>query len=245
MYIYKFELNRNGAVGSVDDVEELTNSLGKLKPGLSSMLNKPDTIEAYFQKLFDEAEKIIPKEKQRTTPFLVLATAGMRLLPKPDQDAVMNKVKEILKSAKSPFLFEEDNVQVISGKKEAIFAWITVNFIQGVLTSPKRPRFSWGVLDMGGASTQNTMSFFKKSKHSTTLKMGKKSYRLFARSYLDMGLASIHDRYLDFLDQWGKKSVAKMGGVEYVKSPCHHEGFMESIGPEDMNIIGEPNSEVG
>ena len=244
MYIYKFELNRNGKVDSVDDVEELANSLGKLKPGLSSMLNKPDAIEAYFQKLFDEAGKIIPKEKERSTPFVVLATAGMRLLPEPDQDAIMNKVKEILKSAKSPFLFKDGNAQVISGKEEAIFAWITVNFIQGVLTSPKRQRFSWGVLDMGGASTQSTMSLFKKPKHSTTLKVRNKIYRLFARSYLDMGLARIHDRYLEFLDQWEKKSFAKVGAVVYVKSPCHHEGFMESIGPEGMNIIGEPNSEV-
>lgn len=245
MYIYKFILNGNGKVDSVEDVEELSNSLGKLKPGLSSMLNKPDDIEAYFQKFFDEADKIIPKEKQSSTPFAVLATAGMRLLPEPDQEAIMNKIKEILKSDQSPFLFKDDNVQVISGKEEAIFAWITVNFIQGVLTAPKRPRFSWGVLDMGGASTQNTMRLFKKPKHSTTLKLGKKIYRLFARSYLDMGLARIHDRYLEFLDQWENKTLTNMGGLEYVKSPCHHQGFMESIGPEDMNVIGEPNSEVG
>ena len=245
MYIYKFSLNRNGKIDNVDDVEKLTNSLGKLKPGLSSMLNKPDDIEAYFQKFFDEAVKIIPKEKQSFTPFVVLATAGVRLLPEPDQEAIMNKVKEILKSDQSPFLFKDDNVQVISGKEEAIFAWITVNFIQGVLTSPRRPRFSWGVLDMGGASTQNTMRLFKMTKHSTTLKLGKGIYRLFARSYLDMGLASIHDCYLEFLDQWENKTLTKVGGLEYVKSPCHHQGFMESIGSEDMNVIGEPNSEVG
>ena len=245
MYIYKFNLNGNGKVDSVDDVEELSHSLGKLKPGLSSMLHKPDDIEAYFQKLFDEAHKIIPEEKQSSTPFVVLATAGMRLLPEPDQDAIMNKVKEILRSNDSPFLFKDHNVQVISGKEEAIFAWITVNFIQGVLTSPKRPRFSWGVLDMGGASTQNTMSLFKKPKHSTTLKLGKKTYRLFARSYLDMGLATIHDRYLEFLDQWKDKSLATLGGKEYVKSPCHHHGFTESMGHKHMNIIGEPDSEVG
>lgn len=245
MYIYKFNVNRNGKVDSVDDVEELTNSLGKLKPGLSSMLNKPNDFEAYFQKLFGEAEKIIPKVKQSSTPFVVLATAGMRLLPEPDQDAIMDKVKEILKGDSSPFLFKDDNVQVISGKEEAIFAWITVNFIQGVLTSQMRPSFSWGVLDMGGASTQVTMRLFKRPQHSTTLKLGNKIHRLFARSYLDMGLASIHDHYLEFLDQWKDKSFASMGGFEYVKSPCHHHGFMESMKPLGMNIIGEPNSEVG
>ena len=245
MYIYKFNLNGNGKVDSVEDVEELSNSLGKLKPGLSSMLNKTDEIEAHFQKFLDEADRIVPKSKQSSTPFAVLATAGLRLLSEPDQDAVMNKVKEILKSDQSPFLFKEENVKVISGKEEAIFGWITVNFIQGVLTSRKRPRFSWGVLDMGGASTQNAMRLFKKPKLSTTLKLGKKNYRLFVRSYLDMGLARIHDRYLEFLDQWENKTVDEGG---YIKSPCHHQGFSQtfdvSTGHQILSVIGEPNSEV-
>lgn len=244
MYIYKFNLNGNGKVDSVEDVEELNNSLGKLKPGLSSMLNKPDEIEAYFRKFFDEADKIIPKDKHSSTPFVVLATAGLRLLPEADQDAIMDKVKEILKGDKSPFLYKEHNVQVISGRKEAIFAWMTVNFIQGVLTSPKRQRFSWGVLDMGGASTQNTMRLFKKSKHSTILKLGKKRYNLFARSYLDMGLASIHDRYLEFLHHWQNKKVDESGNI---KSPCHHEGFSETFDTMDghaVSVTGEPDSEV-
>ena len=246
MYIYKFNLNRNGKVDSVEDVEELTNLLGKLKPGLSSMLNKPDEIEAYFRKFVDEADKIIPKDKQSSTPFVVLATAGLRLLPKADQDAIMDKAKEILKGDESPFLYKEQNVQVISGEKEAIFAWMTVNFIQGVLTSPERQRFSWGVLDMGGASTQNTMRLFQKSKHSTILKLGKKRYNLFARSYLDMGLASIHDRYLEFLHHdWENKKVDKSGNI---KSPCHHEGFSETFDTLDghtVSVTGEPDSEVG
>lgn len=59
-----------------------------------------------------------------------------------------------------------------------------------------------------------------------------------------MGLVRIYDCYLEFLDQWEKKLVVKMGGVEYVKSFCYYEGFMEFMGFEDMNIIGEFNLEV-
>ncbi|KAL9960557.1 hypothetical protein ACROYT_G034032 [Oculina patagonica] len=245
MYIFKFNLNGNGKVNSVENVEELSNSLGKVRPGLSSMLNKADEIEAHFQKFFDEADKIVPKDKQSSTPFVVLATAGMRLLPESDQDAIINEVKQILKSDQSPFLFKDQNVEVISGKDEAIFAWITVNFIQGVLTSPRRQRFSWGVLDLGGASTQNTMRLFRKSRHSTTLKLGKKNYNLFARSYLDMGLARIHDRYLEFLNDWENKTVDEEGSI---KSPCHHQGFSETFDVSNAgqaaSVIGEPNSEV-
>lgn len=48
MYIYKFELNRNGKVDSVDDVEELVNFFGKFKLGFLLMFNKLDVIEVYF-----------------------------------------------------------------------------------------------------------------------------------------------------------------------------------------------------
>ena len=244
MYVYKFKLGSDGKVNNVSDVEELDNSLGKVKPGLSSMLNEPDEIEVYLQKFFDEAERIVPKDKQSSTPFIVLATAGMRLLPEADQDVIMTKVKEILKSRTTPFLYKDGNVKVISGKEEAIFAWITVNFIQGVLTSQKKQKVSWGVLDMGGASTQNAMHRYRGSPHSTNLKVGQRNYRLFARSYLDMGVARIHDRFLEFLSAWENKTVDYEG---YIKSPCHHEGYDEvfDVGAESgIDIVGEPNSDL-
>ena len=243
MYIYKFSLTGEKKVDSVSDVEEVSNSLGKVRPGLSS-LNKLDEISTYLRKFIKEASGIIPKDKQSSTPFIVLATAGMRLLPEADQEAIMNNVKQVLDSDQSPFLFKDDNVKVISGKEEAIYAWITVNFIQGVLTSPRRRVFSWGVLDMGGASTQNAMRLFRKPELSgTILKLGKKNYKLFAKSYLDMGLARIHERFLEFLDKWENKTVDDKG---YTKSPCHHDGFSETFEVEgqEMSIIGEPNSEM-
>ena len=116
-----------------------------------------------------------------------------------------------------------------------------MNFIQGVLTSRER-RVSWGTLDLGGASTQNTM-FNRKSPESEFLKIGGKGYRLFARSYLNTGLASIHQRFLKFLVKWDKNTKDKDGNI---KSPCHHNGFKETFDVEDqkVGVIGEPNSEV-
>lgn len=241
MYIYKFHLSKQEKLESVSDVEEVDNSLGKVKPGLSS-LNKLDGISEYLEKFITAAARIIPEDKQTSTPFLLLATAGMRLLTEADQEAIMNYVKQVLSSDRSPFLFKEDYVQIISGKEEAIYAWITVNFIQGVLTS-KRWTPSWGVLDMGGASTQTSTRLPRKSELATILRLGKKNYKLFAKSYLDMGLARIHDRFLEFLDEWEDKTVDDKG---YIKSPCHHKGFSETfkVGGQEMSIIGEPDSEM-
>ena len=92
MFIYKFSLNKKGKVDQVSDLEEKGNSLGKVKPGLSSLLDNLDDIPLYLEKFIEEAKKIVPQDKWDSTPFLVLATAGMRLLPEADQDVIMDKV---------------------------------------------------------------------------------------------------------------------------------------------------------
>lgn len=138
----------------------------------------------------------------------------------------------------SPFLYKEANVKVISGEEEAIFGWITVNFIQGVFMARRRVP-TWGILDLGGASTQNTFSY----KGSKIVKVGQRSYRLFAKSYLDAGLARIHERFLELLVNWGDKKEDNKGNI---LSPCHHKGFSESfdIGGQTVSLVGDPNSEV-
>ena len=92
MFIYKFSLNKKGKVDQVSDLEEKSNSLGKVKPGLSSLLDDLDNIPLYLEKFIEEAKKIVPQDKWDSTPFLVLATAGVRLLPEADQDVIMDKV---------------------------------------------------------------------------------------------------------------------------------------------------------
>ena len=92
MYVYKISLNKWGKVDEVSDLEQLENPLGKVKPGLSSLLDKKDEIASYLEKFIDSAKEIVPEDKWTSTPILVLATAGMRLLPEADQDAIMDKV---------------------------------------------------------------------------------------------------------------------------------------------------------
>ena len=92
MFIYKISLNNKAKVEEVSDLEEKSNSLGKVKPGLSSLLHNLDDIPLYMEKFIKEAKKIVPEDKWDSTPILVLATAGMRLLQEADQDLIMYKV---------------------------------------------------------------------------------------------------------------------------------------------------------
>jgi Golgi nucleoside diphosphatase len=54
-----------------------------------------------------------------------------------------------------PFYYEKGFAKIISGEEEALYGWITVNFLKGTFSALQR-QTSYGALDVGGASTQNT-----------------------------------------------------------------------------------------
>ena len=61
----------------------------------------------------------IPKSKHSETPLYILATAGMRLLSKQKQDAIINNlVNEI--PLHFDFLFSSTQIEVITGKQEGM-----------------------------------------------------------------------------------------------------------------------------
>ena len=70
-----------------------------------------------------------------------MATAGLRLLTEQQQKKILSEVRRVFKDKKvSPFQFKDENVQVISGTKEAVYDWITVNFLKGVFSTRRRVR---------------------------------------------------------------------------------------------------------
>ena len=69
----------------------------KVTPGLSSMGETPDNAFEYIRPLLTFARDNIPKEKHKETPLYILATAGMRLLEKEQQEAVISNVRKGIK----------------------------------------------------------------------------------------------------------------------------------------------------
>lgn len=77
--------------------------------------------------LLDLAKKEIPKEYWGKTPLIMKATAGLRLLPPEQAENLLNTVRELFK--KSPFLTDENSIEIMDGTDEGIFSWFTVNFL--------------------------------------------------------------------------------------------------------------------
>ena len=151
----------------------------KVSPGLSSMGDTPDTAFEYIRPLLVFASQNIPKEKHKETPLYILATAGMRLLEKEQQEAVLANLRRGI-AENFDFYFPDGHLEIISGKQEGIYQWLAINYVLGkfehadhasaneelVAVEPGRvtgdsslvfrPR-TVGALDMGGASMQLAM----------------------------------------------------------------------------------------
>ncbi|XP_014087972.2 nucleoside diphosphate phosphatase ENTPD5 isoform X1 [Bactrocera oleae] len=158
------------------------------KPGLSSFAENPSQGAHSIKLLLDDAKVFVPKEKWSTTPLVLKATAGLRLLPQHKAKNLLNAVRELFE--KSGFSVETDAVEIMDGTDEGIFSWFTVNFLLGRLSKINQA----AALDLGGGSTQVTFAptdpdqlpLYEKYMHEVnTLN---RQIAVFTHSYLGLGL---------------------------------------------------------
>jgi guanosine-diphosphatase len=117
-----------------------------------------------MQRAFDA----IPKQLHSCTPVSVKATAGLRLLGDDQSNTILKAVENRLRS-RWPFQLvqfgSQPAVSVMDGKDEALFAWLTVNYLLDRFGSISAKPATAAVMDLGGASTQvniyKTLSFSK------------------------------------------------------------------------------------
>ncbi|KAH8283506.1 hypothetical protein KR018_004183 [Drosophila ironensis] len=158
------------------------------KPGLSSFADNPAEGAHSIKLLLDEARAFIPKEHWSSTPLVLKATAGLRLLPPSKAENILNAVRELF--AKSEFSVDMDAVEIMEGTDEGIFSWFTVNFLLGRLSKTNQA----AALDLGGGSTQVTFSptdpeqvpIYDKYMHEVVT--SSKKINVFTHSYLGLGL---------------------------------------------------------
>ncbi len=183
LYVYKTDpaAARKNHIPAITLIDKL-----KVKPGLSEWASQPKEGAVKLNQLLDFAKKIVPADQQKQTPIYVMATAGMRLKSKAARDRTMRDVAHMIK-ADGSFDFKE--AMVISGQYEGLYAWLALNFLTDRF-APNSDRN--GLLEMGGASTQIAFDLSEKHKaskaHQLKRQIEKETYRLYARSYLYMGI---------------------------------------------------------
>ncbi|XP_075185599.1 nucleoside diphosphate phosphatase ENTPD5 isoform X4 [Anomaloglossus baeobatrachus] len=160
-----------------------------LKPGLSAFAQQPEQGAESVRSLLQLALDNIPSTHWKKTPLLLKATAGLRLLPALQAEALLQEVRKVFSS--SPFLVPGNSVSIMDGTDEGVLAWITVNYLTGLLDGDR----TVGILDLGGGSTQITFLPLAKATLDqtpadflTSFELFNSTYRLYTRSYLGLGL---------------------------------------------------------
>src|SRR3990167_8933988 len=100
----------------------------KIKPGLSSYATNPKGAAESLKPLLDAAIQQTQKQSidPQTVSFILMATAGMRLLPTETQNQIYTEITNYIKTNYS---FSIKTIETISGKMEGIYAWLEVNYL--------------------------------------------------------------------------------------------------------------------
>ncbi|KAJ7058842.1 nucleoside phosphatase family-domain-containing protein [Mycena amicta] len=198
--------------------------------GLSSFAGRPAAAATSLDVLMNEAMRVVPQSLRKCTPVAVRATAGLRLLPGSQSADILDAVTNHLRTNYPFALPATDAVTIMDGADEAVFAWVTANYLLGSIrpdAPPKAPTFA--VLDLGGASTQIVFAPtddapLLEGEHKYELEFGGKTRVLYQHSYLGYGLmqarASIH-RVVDFMSSLHSGSAVVVPGHDpVVSNPC-------------------------
>lgn len=205
IHVYKF--NNCGPAPELED--ELFKTTPKMDggSGLSAYGNDPEAAAKSLDTLMDAAVAKVPVAYQGCSPIAVKATAGLRNLGPEKSDAILRAVRSRLENS-YPFPLVSDDkggVEVMDGKDEGVYAWITTNYLLGKIGGPDKSPTA-AVFDLGGGSTQIVFQptfplaanggmpeQMQEGDHKYLLSFGGQSFELYQHSYLGYGLMAARE----------------------------------------------------
>ncbi|XP_053206405.1 ectonucleoside triphosphate diphosphohydrolase 5-like [Panonychus citri] len=231
IHVFTFRITnlRNGG----KKVKLLNEDFKQVKPGLSAYADEPKEAANSLIPLLEIAFKRIPISKRSSTPLTVKATAGLRLLPGDQADAILDEVDTFLRNLDHPFKMESDSsVTVMDGEDEGVFGWFTINFLLNLLNNDLN---SVAHLDLGGGSTQVTFPPIREKTVNESPEgfivernlIGTKK-QLYTHSYLGFGLMSSRKGILQRSLTNGTYGGMSKNNIIHVNHPCFLENTKTS-----------------
>ena len=200
IHVYRF--NNCGATPELESEEFKMTEVRKEGSGLSSYKSDAEGAAKSLDVLMDVAMKHVPDKIKSCTPVAVKATAGLRKLGPELSDAILKAVRTRLETVYPfPVVSEEHGgVEVMDGKDEGVYAWITTNYLLGKIGGPDKTPTA-AVFDLGGGSTQIVFEptfpqspnggmpeQLSEGDHKYALSFGGREFTLYQHSYLGYGL---------------------------------------------------------
>lgn len=243
IHVYRF--NNCGPTPELED--EIFEMTAKKEggSGLSSFKGDAEGAAKSLDVLMDVAVKNVPEKLKGCTPVAVKATAGLRKLGPEMSNAILQAVRNRLET-QYPFPVvseEKGGVEVMDGKDEGVYAWITTNYLLGKIGGPDKTPTA-AVFDLGGGSTQIVFQptfkeaadggmpeHMQEGDHKYNLTFGGRDFELYQHSYLGYGLMearnNLHRVVVEGMYENNKESTAWL--KKPVSNPCFGIGMSKEV----------------
>ncbi|KAL9578198.1 MAG: hypothetical protein Q9212_005867 [Teloschistes hypoglaucus] len=247
IHVYRF--NNCGDTPELENEEFKMTEKREGGSGLSSYKEDAEGAAKSLDVLMDVAMKTVPDKLKGCTPVAVKATAGLRILGDELSTKILAAVRTRLET-QYPFPVvssEMGGVQVIDGKDEGVYAWITTNYLLGKIGGPDKSPTA-AVFDLGGGSTQIVFepTFKSPSKgmpetlaegdHKYELNFGGRKFDLYQHSHLGYGLMEARKSIHKAVVKAKRDSAAKTDSSDDeawtkqpIQNPCITPGMNRSV----------------
>lgn len=228
VYLYTWETTEDIPVIQMPNPTEQSNF--ELDIRLASAENNNTVISAIGDAIIARCTPLIPFKQISSTSVFMYATAGVRLLPEPTQNSIMEKMYRYLREH-SQFRVRQNMIKVISGAEEGIFGWITVNYLLKQLESGKNTSIT---IDMGGASTELAVELQTDNQieHSYSIQIGRKTINIFSYSYSsygsDTGNSAVNDYFFNIHNS-----------SDLIPNPCYFNNYTKTY--RNRTLMGTGN----
>ncbi|KVI06287.1 probable apyrase 7 [Cynara cardunculus var. scolymus] len=210
------------------------------EPGLDSFVGNASGVKESLEPLIQRAEKWVPQERYKDTPIFVLATAGLRRLNQEVAMGVLDDIEVVVKLHQ--FRYRKDWIRVLSGREEAYYGWIALNYHMDVFRNSSRLA-TLGLLDLGGSSLQVATEIEDPTMddhHDGVFrsKIGSFEQPILAASLPAFGLNKAFDRtVLMLLRERGLETSE-------ISHPCLGHGFTQNYTCRDCFIDGNSPTQM-
>lgn len=207
------------------------------EPGFDKLLHNESGLRLAMKPLLQWAERQIPAHAHRNSPLFLLATAGLRRLPRSDSKWILDKASSILEE--SPFMCRRNWVRIITGVEEAYYGWVALNYMMGRLQNIPMVE-TFGALDLGGSSLQVTFE----SKYGMNLSIGTMERHLNAYSLTGYGLNDAFEKSVVLLLRKNLRTGSEKysGGQLHLNHPCLHAGYRQQYSCSQCSFLLQDGS---
>lgn len=246
IHVYRF--NNCGPTPELEHEEFKMTPKKEGGSGLSSYDADAEGAAKSLDELMNVAVQTVPDTYKSCSPVAVKATAGLRKLGTEKSNRILDAVRRRLET-QYPFPLvseEQGGVEVMSGDKEGVYAWVTTNYLLGKIgSSDKTPTAA--VFDLGGGSTQIVFepTFPQAPKggmpeklaegdHKYNMTFGGRDFELYQHSYLGYGLMEARKKVHQIVAQAAHSNNKGSPGWqnEPIVNPCIAPGMSRELSLE-------------